>query len=131
MIKFSPQIRKHIKKVNDGCIYVGLSRCKSFDHFFVPKCYRCYKFNHFAGESPDNDMPATCGRYVGRHKYKNCNLKSLEKCVICEQNRERNFKHNVFFSWMPAMVKVRAFVNRNTDLDGEKLNNRFNKEHFS
>ena len=120
MIKCSPQIRKHIMKDNDGYVYVGLSRCKSFDHFFVPQCYHCYKFNHFADDCPDKDKPATCGNCAGRHKTKDCNRNSMEKCVNCVQNRERNFKHNAFSRECPAMVKARAFVIRKTDLDGEK-----------
>ena len=50
MIKCSPQIRKHIMKDNDDYVYVGISRCKSFDHF-----------NHFASECLDKDVPTTCG----------------------------------------------------------------------
>ena len=38
LIKCSPQVRKHIMKEIDTYIYVGLSKCKSFDHFFVPQC---------------------------------------------------------------------------------------------
>ena len=38
MKKCSPQIRKHIMKDNDGYVYVGLSGCKSFDHYFLPHC---------------------------------------------------------------------------------------------
>ena len=59
MIKGSPQIRKHIMKDNDGYVCVGLSRCKSVDHFFVPQCYHCYNFNHFSGECPYKDKPST------------------------------------------------------------------------
>ena len=62
MVKCSPQIKKHIMKDNDGYVYVGRSRCKSFDHFFVPHCYHCYKFNHLADECPDKDTPATSGK---------------------------------------------------------------------
>ena len=71
----SPQIRKNIMKDNDGYVYVGLSRCESFDHFFVKQCYHCYKFNHFADECPDKDMPATCGKCAERHKRKDCNCR--------------------------------------------------------
>ena len=41
MIKCSLQIRKHIMKDNNGHVYVGSSRCKSFEHFIVPQCYHC------------------------------------------------------------------------------------------
>ena len=57
-----------IMKNNDGYVYVRLSRCKSFDHFFVPQCYHCYKFNYSADECPDKDIPATSGKRAGRHK---------------------------------------------------------------
>ena len=105
MIKCSPQISKHIMKDNDGYVYAELSRCRGFDHFFVPQCYQCYKFNYFAGECPDKDMPGTCGKCAGRRKTKDCNRYSPEKCVNCVQNRERNFKHDPFSRECPAMVK--------------------------
>ena len=82
MIKCSPQIRKHIMKDNDGYVYVGLSRCKSFDHCFITQCYHCYKFNHVAGEYPDKDMPATCGKCAVRPKNKDCNRNSETHFVI-------------------------------------------------
>ena len=83
-------------KDNDGYVYVGLSSSKSFDHFFVPRYHHCYKFNHFAAKCQDKGMSATCGKCAERHKTKNCNRNSLEKCVKCVQNRERNFKHKTF-----------------------------------
>ena len=82
MIKSSPQIRKHIMKDNGGYVYVGLSRCKSYDHFFVPQCYHYYKFNHFADDCPDKDMPPTCGKCTGRHKTNDCNRDSIEVCKL-------------------------------------------------
>ena len=83
MIKCFMQIRKHIMKDNDGCVYMGLSRRESFDHFFVPHCYHCYRFNHFTDECSDKDMPATCANCAGHNKIKVCNRNSLEKCVNC------------------------------------------------
>ena len=63
-------------------------------------------------------LPA--GKCDGRHKTKDCNRNSLEKCVKCVKNRERNFKNKVFSRECPAMVKARAFVIWKTDLDGKK-----------
>ena len=105
---------------NDGYVYVGLSRCKSFDHFIEPQCFHCYLINHFTGECPDEDMPATCDKCAGSHKTKDCNRNSLVKCVNCVHNCERNFNHNAFSHDFPAMVYVGAFVLRKIHLDGEK-----------
>ena len=96
LIKCSPRTRKHIVKVNDGYIGVELSRCKSFDHFFAPQCFHCYKFNHFPSKYPDKDIPFTCGKCAERDKTENQNRNSQEKFVIFLQNRERNLKHNAF-----------------------------------
>ena len=125
MTKCSTQIQKHIMKDNNGYVYVGPSKCESFDNFIVPQCYRCFKFNRFAGECPDREVPATCGKCVGRHKTKECNRNYLEKCVNCVQNRERNFKHIAFSHECPAIVISRAFVVKITDLDRKKTNNRY------
>ena len=103
MIKCSPQIRKHIIKEYDGYVYVGLTRCKSFDHY---SCYYCFNFNHFARECPYKDMPATCDKCAERHKTKDCNRNSLVKSVNCVQNRDRNVKHSAFSRKCPAMVKL-------------------------
>ena len=65
-------------------------------------------------------MPATCSKCAERHKSKDCNRNSLEKCVKCVQNRERNFEKDAFPRECPAMVKARAFFVRKTDLDGKK-----------
>ena len=70
------QIRKHIMKDNDGCVYVGISRCYSFDHFFEPQCYICYEFNHLLVNAQLN---------AGPRKTRVCNRKSQEKCVNCLQ----------------------------------------------
>ena len=123
MIKCS-QIMEHIMKNNDDFVYVRLSWCKSFDYFSVSQCYHCYKFNPFADESRDYYMQDICGKCAIRHKTKDCNRNSLEKCVNCVQNCERNFKLNAFSRECPAMVKATAFVMRKTDLDSEKKTNK-------
>ena len=120
MIKYSPHTRKNIMKDNDGYVYIRLSRFKSSDHFFLPQCYLCYNFNHSAAEFLDKDMVATCDKCDGRHINKNCNRNSLEQYITCVQNRERNFKHDVFSREGSAVVKARAFIIWKTDLDGEK-----------
>ena len=112
-------------KNNVGYGYAGLPSYKIFTYFFVPLCYRCYKINHFAGECPDKDMPATCDKGAGRHKNNDCNRNSLEKCVNYVQKRVRNFKHNASSRERPTMVKARAFVIRKIYLDGKKNKNSY------
>ena len=106
-------------KENDGYVYIKLSRFKSFDLFFLPQWYLCYNFNHSASEFLDKDMPAICGKCSGRHKTKACNRNSLEQYITCVQNREINFKDNVFSREGSTMVETRAFIIRKTDLDVE------------
>ena len=48
----------------------GYQGLKVFDHISVLQYYHHYKFNHFAGERPDKDMPVTCAKCAGRHKLK-------------------------------------------------------------
>ena len=105
---------------NCGYVYVGLTRCKSFDHFCEPQCFCCYKFNHFADDCPDKDMPATCGKCARRHKTKDYDSNSIDKFVNCVQNREIKVKYDAFSRESPAMVKARAFVIRKTDSMAKK-----------
>ena len=91
MIKCSPQMRKYIMQDNDGSVHVGLSRCKVLITSFYPSANIAISFNHFAGECPDKDLPATCGICAGRHETKDYNRSTLEKYVNCVQIRERNF----------------------------------------
>ena len=78
LIKSSLQIRKQIMKDNDEYVYVGLSRCKNFDHFFVPQRYHCYKFNH----SLMNAQMQKCQLHVVKVQdattHKDCNHNSQE-----------------------------------------------------
>ena len=120
LIKCSPKIRNHVINNNHGYVYVGLTRCRTFDHFFVPQCYHCYKFNHFAKDCPNKDKPQTCGRCSGQHKTQNCNTNNSEKCVNCSQSRNNDFKHCSYSRECPLFLKAKDLVIRKTNFDTEK-----------
>ena len=120
LVKCSPEIRNHVIKNNDGYLYVGLTSCKTFDHFFVPQCFHCYKFNHFARDCPDKDKPQTCGRCSGNHKTNECRNNNRQKCVNCSQSRGNDFKHFSYSKDCPSLLKAKELVFRRTNYESEK-----------
>lgn len=119
VVKCSPKIRKHVMENNNGYVYVGLRSCKTFDHYFVPQCYHCYKLNHFAKDCPDKDKAQTCGRCSGRHKTNEC-TNSLQKCVNCSKSRNSDFKHCSYSKECPTLLKAKELVSRKTNYNIEK-----------
>ena len=69
---------------NGGYIFVGLCSCKVYDRYFVPQCFHCYRFNHFADDCPNKNNPDWCAKCSGQHKTENCTSKFL-KCLNCVQ----------------------------------------------
>ena len=49
VIKMSPEIRTSIER-DSSRVYVGLSRCRAYDRFWVTQCYHCQKFGHIASK---------------------------------------------------------------------------------
>ena len=70
-IKCSPDIRSYIMNRNGGYIFVGLFKCKVYDRYFVPQCFHCNEFNHFANPYPNKSNPVKCGKCSGQHKREN------------------------------------------------------------
>ena len=81
-IECSPEIRSYIMIRNGGYICVGLCRCKVYVRYFVPLCFHCNEFNHYANTCPNKSDPAKCGKFAGEHKTENCRSKLL-KCLNC------------------------------------------------
>ena len=61
-IECSPEIRSYFVNKNGGYIFVGMCRCKVYDRYFVPQCFHCYGFNHFANNCPNKSTSGKCSK---------------------------------------------------------------------
>ena len=46
-VRVSNHIREHIEQYLGNRLYVGMSRCEVYDHFYIKRCNRCQQFNHY------------------------------------------------------------------------------------
>ena len=87
-VRVSNHIREHIEQYLGNRLYVGMSRCEVYDHFYVKRCNRCQQFNHYKdhcrGPSP------TCAICSLDHETTECNEKNKENfvpsCVNCKKS---------------------------------------------
>ncbi|EZA49524.1 hypothetical protein X777_12262 [Ooceraea biroi] len=66
-------------------IFLRYAACRFADHVWIPQCYKCLAFGHFAAKCNEN---ARCGHCTGEHETRNCNERSKPpKCHNCAQNK--------------------------------------------
>ena len=114
VVKLSPNIRSVINE-NRGFLYIGFSRCKVYDRFYVTQCYHCQKFNHIAANCSSKNEAPVCGRCSGRHTTKNCN--NDLKCSNCVANKLSATDHNSSSSECPILLRMRNRIVSNTDYE--------------
>ena len=57
VLKMAPEIRKAVNETG-GYVYLGLSRCRAYDRFWVTQCFHCQRFGHIATKCPSkNEAP--------------------------------------------------------------------------
>ena len=78
VLKVSPEILACVEK-KDWYIYVGLSRCKTYDRFWVNQCYHCQQFGQKAALCQSKDDLETCAFCAGQHASRDCSNKSPTK----------------------------------------------------
>ena len=119
-IKCSPEIRSYIMNRNGGFIFVGLCRCKVYDRYFVPQCFHCYGFNHFANNCPNKNNPARCAKCSGQHKTENCRSKFL-KCLNCVKAKVNGSKdHEATSRYCPILIREQTQIQKRTNYSHEK-----------
>lgn len=82
IIKMSPEIRSAIVD-EGGSVFVGLTRCKSYDRFWVTQCYHCQGFGHSKDRCAKISDRPICGFCAGDHESKSCSSKESPKCINC------------------------------------------------
>ena len=58
VLKMAPKIRKAVNEAG-GYVYLGLSRCRAYDIFWVTQCFHCQRFGHIATKCPSKKEAAT------------------------------------------------------------------------
>ena len=111
-LSVSQEISSYIMNRNEGYIFVGLCRCKVYDRYFVPQCFHCYGFNHFADNCPNKNNPARCSKCSGQHKAGNCRQKFL-KCLNCVKAKINGSKdHETMSCFCPILIKEQNQIRR-------------------
>ena len=82
VLKMAPEIRKTVNETG-GYVYLGLSRCRAYDRFWVMQCFHCQRFGYIATKCPSKKEAAVCVYCAGHHKSSDCPDKSNPKCANC------------------------------------------------
>ena len=119
-VKCSAKIRNYVMNVKNGYIYINLVRCRVFDRFFIPQCYHCRSFNHFARDCPNKEKIAVCGKCADNHETRNC-WSEILKCVNCLKNRPNEPNdHYSYSNDCPCLLRERSVLRQKTDYSEEK-----------
>ena len=60
VLKMATEIRKAVNKTG-VYVYLGLSRCRAYDRFWVTQCFHCQRFGHIATKCPlKKRSPSLC-----------------------------------------------------------------------
>ncbi|KAH9384422.1 hypothetical protein HPB48_026429 [Haemaphysalis longicornis] len=80
---------------NRSHLYIGWTRCKVFDHFFLPRCTKCAEHGH---SSVDCEAPTRCVRCGKRGHHKD-DCRNDSHCHACDlEDREESRDHEMM-SW--------------------------------
>ena len=104
LIKCFLQIRNHTMNDNDGSIYLGLARCKSFDELFVSRCYHYFKFNHFVEECEMSNCQSLVAGVLNVTKLRIVAQVLRKMCKLCAESREK-FWVLYLFTRMSSIAK--------------------------
>ena len=106
-IRVSDNIRRIIAKQNDK-VYIGTNCCRVFDNFFVKRCNKCQKFNHYMEEC--KAKAPVCGHCSGNHASDSCEHVKSEKfypcCTNCKDSQfdSKKFTHDSFNRSCPSYM---------------------------
>ena len=121
VLKMAPEIRTEILK-NDGYIYVGLSRCKANDRFWVTKCGHCQGFGHKIAECPKKNGKPVCAFCAGNHESRACSKRNSPQCANCLRLENQTSPTDHFASSLscPLMMAQQKKIIENTNFASSK-----------
>ena len=116
VLRVAPEIRAAINRTG-GYVYVGLTRCKAYDRFWVTQCFHCQRFGHVADKCPSKTEDPVCAFCAGHHRSVECPDKSSPKCVNCSSRATSGTScdHYALSPDCPAMTLQREIVIENTN----------------
>lgn len=106
IFKCSPDIRKHIKELNDK-IVVDFQECRVFDTLHIRQCSKCCAFGH--SKSSCKSIKDTCTNCGENHNYNQCPVKldsTKHKCINCTNEKYDNVNHSAFSQSCPVLKQV-------------------------
>ena len=121
VLKMAPEIRKAVNETG-GYVYLGLSRCKAYDRFWVTQCFHCQRFGYIATKCPSKNEAPVCVYCAGHHKSSDCPDKSNPKCANCSSRAAPGVSCSPYALSpdCPMMALQRNIVIEGTDLVSSK-----------
>lgn len=114
-VTLSPDVYNYLMTQNKGYLYIGMSRCKVYDRYYVPQCYHCWKYYHYAQNCPNKNNNPTCGKCSGSHETKSCRSQH-EKCANCStSNKTLPNDHYAFSYNCPTYLREKQILIARTD----------------
>lgn len=116
ILKMDPDIRNAFTE-NGGYVYIGMSRCRIYDRYWVTQCYHCQGFGHIARDCPNKEMQPVCGFCAGNHSGRDCTRKDNPCCSNCSQIAGASgglLRHTAFDTRCPRFKSQRDRVIENT-----------------
>ena len=112
VVRVSNELRHRIEIAGDK-LNIGVTSCAVYDDFFVKRCNRCQRLNHWKDACPD-DIPVVCGRCAGNHETLTCHSED-RKCVNCSQAGYTEISHETSSlncrAYKEAQQKLQSTIN--------------------
>ena len=89
-IKVSPVIRKYL--IEQGCIFIGETRCKVVDRIDLKQCFKCQRVGHISSHCRSSTVCMYCG---SSHRTSDCRLKDdpdKHRCVNCSHSNNEEYR---------------------------------------
>ena len=80
-IRVSDEVRAAIASQGDR-VYFKTYSCKTYDSFYVRRCFKCQMFGHYAKDCRNDSV---CGVCAGTHTHDTKNCSKPECCVNCKK----------------------------------------------
>ncbi len=110
-LSVSPSIRKAMEN-NNNRVYLHLSRCKIYDHYWVQRCGKCMKYGHKTANC--YAVEPVCGHCAQNHWSNKCTNKEQLKCHHCTVNNREETRHSAFNTNCPTFIQAKHNIIRRT-----------------